>query len=80
MRPRHPLRLGAAIPVERRPNASEGEQRPLIVEPKADHVLFLGLRARLRRVLGEAVERDKTSGSPASASRASAAMTCCGCW
>ena len=61
MRPRHRLRLRAAITVERRPDASEGEQRSVIVECEPDHVLFLGLGVRLRRVLGEAVDRDQAA-------------------
>ena len=61
MRPRHRLRLRAAITVERRPDASEGEQRAIIVEREPDHVLFLRLRVRLRRVLGEAVDRDQAA-------------------
>src|SRR6478736_898699 len=42
MRSRHRLRLRAAITVERRPDASEGEQRPVLVEGEPDDVLFLG--------------------------------------
>ena len=59
MRPRHGLRLGAAITVERHPHARE--QRTLVGEREPHHVLFLGLRVRLRRVLGEAVGRDQAS-------------------
>ena len=59
MRPRY--RLRAAITVECRPDASEGEQRTILVEREPDDILFLGLRVRLRRVLGEAVGRDKAA-------------------
>jgi len=38
---------------------------------KPDDILFLGLRVRLRRILGEAVDRDQAAVFPASASRAS---------
>ena len=61
MRPRYRLRLGAAITVERRPDASEGEQRAVVVEREPDHVFFLRLRVRLWRVFGEAVGRDQAS-------------------
>src|SRR6185295_7816112 len=37
---RHRLRLRPAIAVERGPDASEGEQRPVIVECEPHHVLF----------------------------------------
>jgi len=57
VRSRHRLRLRAAITIERRPDAGEGEQRPVIVEREPDDILFPGLRVRLRRVLGEAVRR-----------------------
>ena len=50
-----------AITVERHPHASEGEQWPVIAERKPHHILFLGLRVRLRRVLGEAVGRDQAA-------------------
>ena len=63
MRPRHRLGLRAAIPVERRPDARENEQRPVIVECEPNHILFLGLRVRLRRVLNEAVGRDEARGN-----------------
>jgi hypothetical protein len=49
------LGLGAAISPELGPDASEGSERPIIVRREPDHVL-LGLRVRLRRILGEAVE------------------------
>ncbi len=59
MRPRHRLRLRAAITIERRPDASESEQRAVIVECEPNDILFLGLRVWLRSVFGEAVGRDK---------------------
>src|SRR6478672_9286419 len=58
---RHWPRLGAAITVERHPHAREREQRTLVGERQPDHVLFLRLRVWLRRVLGEAVGRDKAA-------------------
>jgi hypothetical protein len=61
MRPRPRLRLRAAITVERRPDASEGEQGAVLVERESHHVLFLCLRVRLRRVLGKAAGRDKAA-------------------
>ena len=61
MRPWHRLGLRAAITVERRPDAGEGEQRPIIVERKPDHIFFLRFWVRLRRVFGKAVDRDKAS-------------------
>jgi hypothetical protein len=61
MRPRHRLRLRAAITVEVRPDASEGAQRAVVVEREPDDILFFRLRVRLRRVLGEAVDRDKAA-------------------
>src|SRR6266478_5826628 len=59
--PWHRLRLGAAITVEHRPDASEGEQRSVVVECEPHHILFLGLWVRLRRVFGETVGRDKAA-------------------
>ena len=41
MRPSHRLRLDAAMPVEGRPDASEGEQRPVIIQREPDDILFL---------------------------------------
>ena len=58
---RHRLRFSAMIIVECRPDASEGEQRSVIIEREPHHVLFLRLRVRLRRVLGEAVGRDQAA-------------------
>jgi hypothetical protein len=46
---------------------------------KRDHVLFLGLGVRLRRVLGEAVERHKASVLRLEPD-APNTTTCCGCW
>ena len=40
MRPRHRLRLRAAITVEVRPDASEGAQRAVVVEREPDDILF----------------------------------------
>ena len=48
MRPWHRLRLRAAITVEHRPDAREGEQRPVLIQCEPHHVLFLRLRVRLR--------------------------------
>ena len=61
MRPWHRLRLRAAITVERRPDASESEQRSVIVQGEPDDILLLRLRVWLRRVLGEAVGRDQAA-------------------
>ena len=61
MRPWHRLRLRAAITVEHRPDAREGEQRPVLIQCEPHHVLFLRLQVWLRRVLGEAVGRDKAA-------------------
>jgi len=61
MRPWHRLRLGAAITVEHRPDASEGEQRSVVVECEPHHILFLGLWVRLRRVFGELLAGDKAA-------------------
>ena len=47
MRPRHRLRLRAAITVERRPDASEGGRRPVVVQREPDDVLALRFRVRL---------------------------------
>jgi hypothetical protein len=55
------LGLRAAVPIERRPGAREGKQRPILVQSKPHHILLLGLRLRLRHVLGEAVGRDKAT-------------------
>jgi hypothetical protein len=46
MRPRHRIRLRAAITVERRPDAGEGEQRAVVVEREPDDIFYFGLRAR----------------------------------
>jgi hypothetical protein len=61
MRPRYLLRLGAAIAVERRPDAGEGGEGTIIVEREPDDILFLGLGVRPGRVFGEAVERDQAA-------------------
>src|ERR1700757_5162096 len=58
MRSRDRLRLSPPVIVEGRPDASKGEQRPIFIEREPDHVLLLGLRVRLRRVLGKAVGWD----------------------
>jgi hypothetical protein len=42
MWPRDRLGLGAAIPVERGPDAGEREQRPILVEREPDDVLLFG--------------------------------------
>lgn len=57
MRSRYRLRLGASLG----PHTSEGRERSIVIEGKPDHVLFLGLRIWLRRVFGEAVERDQAT-------------------
>ena len=57
MRPGYRLRLGAAVTLELRPDTSERSKRPIIVQREPNDVLLLGLRVRLWRVLGEAVER-----------------------
>jgi hypothetical protein len=57
MRPRYWLRLGAAIPVERRPNASESRQGSIVVKREPHDILFLGLRVWLRRVAASLFER-----------------------
>ena len=56
---RHRLRLRAAFAIERRPDASEGEQWSVIAQREPDHVLRLRPRVRLRRVFGEAVGRTR---------------------
>jgi hypothetical protein len=61
MRPRDRLGLGAMVAVERGPDASEREQRPVLAQREPNHVLFLPLRVRLRCVLGEAVGRDEAA-------------------
>jgi hypothetical protein len=61
MRPRDRLRLGARVTVKSGPDASEREKCPVFIEREPHHVLFLGLRVRLRRVFGEAGGRDKTT-------------------
>jgi hypothetical protein len=50
MRPRHRLGLGAALTVERRPDASEGEQRPVVVE-REPHLVLLSLARTDSRVV-----------------------------
>jgi len=55
------LRLGPTISVERGPDASEGEQRPIVIEREPHHVFLLGLGVRLWRVLGEAVGRNEAA-------------------
>lgn len=40
MRPRHRLRLRAAITAERRPYAREGEQQTLLIQYEPDHILL----------------------------------------
>jgi hypothetical protein len=44
-----------------RADASEGEQGAVIAEREPHHVFLFGLRVRLRRVLGEAIDRDQAS-------------------
>jgi hypothetical protein len=55
------FRLRAPITSELGPDAREGGQRSVVVEPKPHHVFLLGLGVRLRRVLREAVEWDQAS-------------------
>ena len=40
MRPRHRLRLRAAITAERRPDASDGEQQTLLIQYEPDRILL----------------------------------------
>lgn len=40
-RSRHRLGLRATVTIERRPDASEGEQRPIVVERKPHQILVL---------------------------------------
>lgn len=61
MRPRHRLRLGAAITVERRLYPGKGEQGSLIIEREPHLVLLFGLLVRLGRVFGEAVRRHEAA-------------------
>ena len=56
MRSRYRLRLGASIAPVLGPDARECREGPVVVEREPNHVL-LGLRVRLRRIFGEAVER-----------------------
>ena len=49
------------IALELGPDAGEAGQRPIIINREPDDILFLGLRVRLRRVFGEAVERDQAA-------------------
>src|SRR5688500_12171458 len=58
LRPRHWLGLCAAITIERRPDASEGGERSVVVDDEPDYVLFLGVRVRLWRIFRKAVEWD----------------------
>jgi hypothetical protein len=55
------LGLGATVAPELGPDAGEGRERPITVECKLNDVLLFGLRVRLGRVFGKAVERDQTS-------------------
>jgi hypothetical protein len=52
MRSRHRLGLRAAITIEGRPDASEGEQGAVIVEREPDRVLFLGLMKKMIAIAG----------------------------
>jgi hypothetical protein len=47
------FRLGAPVALELAPDASEREQRPIVVEREPYDVLFARRRIRLRRILGE---------------------------
>ena len=55
------FRFRPTIALELGPDAGEAGQRPIIINREPDDVLFLGLRVRLRRVFGEAVERDQAA-------------------
>jgi hypothetical protein len=46
----HRLGLGAPVALELGPDASEREQRPVLVEGEPDDILLLRLRGRLGRV------------------------------
>jgi hypothetical protein len=57
MWPGYRLRLSAAIAVECRPDARERRERAIVAERESNNVFLLRFWVRLRRVLGEAVER-----------------------
>lgn len=75
------LGLGAAVAAEFGPDPRETEQRPAFLEREPDDVFlsFLSLDSAQAHTL-QNCSRATGSGSPASASRANAATTCCGCW
>jgi hypothetical protein len=55
------LRFRASVALEFDPDAREADQRPIIIDCEPDHILFLGLWIRLRRVFGEAIERHEAT-------------------
>ena len=55
----------------------DGRQRPVAVQGEPDHDLFFGLRVRLRRVLGKAIEGHQTS---VLGLQPAAPVRCCECW
>jgi hypothetical protein len=61
MRARNGFRLGAPVALEFGPDASEREQRAVIVEREPNDVFLFGLGVRLRRILGETVRRDQAA-------------------
>ena len=56
MRTRDRLGLCATVALELGPDAGEGRERPIVIEREPDDVFLVGLRVRLGRVFGEAVE------------------------
>jgi hypothetical protein len=55
------FRFRPAVALELGPDAGEAGQRPIVIDREPDDVLLFGLRVRLRRVFGEAVERHQAA-------------------